>query len=31
MPVDEPAVPPFSAPYAPDDALIAARLLQRPN
>ena len=29
MPVDEPAVPPFSAPYAPDDALIAARLLHQ--
>jgi RHH-type proline utilization regulon transcriptional repressor/proline dehydrogenase/delta 1-pyrroline-5-carboxylate dehydrogenase len=29
MPVDEPALPPFSAPYAPDDALIAARLLHR--
>jgi RHH-type proline utilization regulon transcriptional repressor/proline dehydrogenase/delta 1-pyrroline-5-carboxylate dehydrogenase len=27
MPVNEPAVEPFSAPYAPDDALIAARLL----
>ena len=29
MPVDEPAVRPFSAPYAPDDALIAARLLHQ--
>jgi RHH-type proline utilization regulon transcriptional repressor/proline dehydrogenase/delta 1-pyrroline-5-carboxylate dehydrogenase len=27
MPADEPSVPPFSAPYAPDDAEIAARLL----
>src|SRR5437763_13247802 len=27
MPADQPPLPPFSAPYAPDDAAIAARLL----
>src|SRR5215217_4688099 len=28
MRIDQPTVPPFSAPYAPDDAAIADRLLQ---
>jgi RHH-type proline utilization regulon transcriptional repressor/proline dehydrogenase/delta 1-pyrroline-5-carboxylate dehydrogenase len=28
MRIDQPTVPPFSAPYAPDDAAIANRLLQ---
>ncbi|MFL6840054.1 MAG: bifunctional proline dehydrogenase/L-glutamate gamma-semialdehyde dehydrogenase PutA [Bradyrhizobium sp.] len=28
MRIDQPTVPPFSAPYAPDDAAIAGRLLQ---
>src|SRR6266496_183631 len=27
MPADQPPLPPFSAPYAPDDRAIAARLL----
>src|ERR1700716_1786631 len=27
MPADQPSLPPFSAPYAPDDAAIAGRLL----
>ena len=28
MPSDSPSLPPFEAPYAPDDGAIAARLLE---
>jgi hypothetical protein len=28
MPADPPSPPPFSAPYAPDDRVMAARLLE---
>ena len=31
MPADRPPLPPFSAPYAPDDRAIAARLLAEPR